>query len=145
MARFGSVRTPSKTLELHWGDIDWGQNRFTVTSPKTNKQGKPWRIVPLFPELREILAEAFDLASDRAEFVITRYRNDNVQTQFNQILKRAGVDTVAEVFPKSQVEPANGTDCPFSLARRLRLDRQFGPIADKHTTCKLPMTTTPTQ
>ena len=90
-ARFGGVGTPSETLGLRWGDIDWDQNRFTVTSPKTNKQGKPWRIVPLFPELREILAEAFDLAPDRAEFVITRYRNDNLRTQFNRILKRAGV------------------------------------------------------
>ena len=90
LARFGGVGTPSAPLGLRWGDIDWDQNRFTVTSPKTNKQGKPWRIVPLFPELREILAEAFDLAPDRAEFVITRYRNDNLRTQFNRILKRAG-------------------------------------------------------
>ena len=45
----------------------------------------------MFSELREILAEAFDLAPDRAEFVITRYRNENLRTQFNRILKHAGV------------------------------------------------------
>ncbi|MCH7726586.1 MAG: site-specific integrase [Planctomycetes bacterium] len=100
LARFGGVRTPSETLSLRWTDIDWENGRFTVTSPKTKKQGKPWRVVPLFPELRQHLADAFEQAADGAEFVITRYRdrNCNLRTQFNRILKRAGVTPWARLF-----------------------------------------------
>jgi len=100
LARFGGVRTPSETLGLRWADIDWEQGRFTVTSPKTKKQGKPYRIVPLFPELRDVLADAFEQAKDGAEFVITRYRqrNSNLRTQFSRILKRAGVEPWPRLF-----------------------------------------------
>ncbi len=38
LARYGVVRTPSETLRLRWGDIDWERQRFTVTSPKTKNK-----------------------------------------------------------------------------------------------------------
>jgi len=100
LARFGGVRTPSESLGLRWVDIDWENDRFTVTSPKTKKQGKPYRVVPLFPELRKILTEAFEQAEDGAEFVITRYRdrNANLRTHFLRILKRAGVTPWPKLF-----------------------------------------------
>lgn len=100
LARFGGVRTPSESLGLRWTDIDWANDRFTVTSPKTKKQGKPYRVVPLFPELRKELADAFEQAEDGAEFVITRYRdrNANLRTQFERILKRAGVEQWPKLF-----------------------------------------------
>lgn len=64
LARYRGVRTPSELLRLRWADIDWDQQRITVTSPKTKKQGKPWRTVPLFPELRQELADALELAPE---------------------------------------------------------------------------------
>ena len=33
LARFGGLRTPSESLALRWRDIDWANDRFTVTSP----------------------------------------------------------------------------------------------------------------
>ena len=42
LARFGGVRTPSESLGLRWVDVDWENDRFTVMSPKTKKQGKPF-------------------------------------------------------------------------------------------------------
>ena len=64
------------------------------------KQGKPYRVVPLFPELRWILTELFELAPDGSEYVITRYRSaaQNLRTQFGRILKRAGVEPWPRLF-----------------------------------------------
>ena len=65
-----------------------------VHSPKTEHEpnGRT-RVVPLFPELRAILMEAFEAAQEDAEFVIAKYRDTsaNLRTQFNRIAKRAGL------------------------------------------------------
>ncbi|MCA9119324.1 MAG: site-specific integrase [Planctomycetaceae bacterium] len=100
LARYGGVRTPSETLGLRLNDVDWVNDRFTVTSPKTKKQGKPWRVVPLFPELRQYFEDAAELATPDAEFFINRYRDKavNLRTQFNRILKRAGVTPWPRLF-----------------------------------------------
>ena len=52
---------------------DWRQ-----TSPKTKKQGKPWRVVPLFPELRPHLEDTLALVANETEFSINRYRDKGV-------------------------------------------------------------------
>src|SRR5690606_19457727 len=60
LARFGGLRTPSESLELRWADIDWERNQIRVTLPKTaHHEGKEERLIPLFPELRPYLDEAF--------------------------------------------------------------------------------------
>ena len=71
LCRFGGLRCPSEVLTLEWRDIDWEQGRFRVHSPKTEHHpGKASRIVPLFPELRTILEEAFEARKPEAVFVI---------------------------------------------------------------------------
>ena len=61
LSRFGGLRCPSEHLELKWTDIDWANNRMTVRSPKTERhEGKASRVVPLFPEIRKELEEAFE-------------------------------------------------------------------------------------
>ena len=93
LARFGGLRCPSETLELRWGDIDWEKGRMTVRSKKTeHHEGKASREVPIFPELRPFLEEAWEQAEAGQEYVITRYRgNANLRTQLQKIIKRAGV------------------------------------------------------
>jgi len=94
LARYGGLRTPSESLRLRWRDIDIERKRFTVTSPKTEHHaGHESRIVPLFWEVAEALDEAFTTAPEGAEFCITRYRlnNLNLRTQFQRIIKRAGL------------------------------------------------------
>ena len=51
------------------------------------------RRVPLFPELRLYLEEAFERAEEGAIHVITRYRdtNSNLRTQLKRIIRRAAV------------------------------------------------------
>jgi integrase len=93
LARYGGLRTPSEVFALTWPDVLWDSDRFRVRSPKTERQGKPERLVPLFPELRPYLAEAFELAEPGALHVITRWRDTatNLRTQLMRIIRRAGL------------------------------------------------------
>jgi len=103
LSRFGGLRCPSEVLSLRWQDVDWEAGRIVVQSPKTEHHvGKASRTIPLFAELRPILAEAFDLAPEGAVYVVdgnhrdsantaSGWRNCNLRTQFERIVKRAGL------------------------------------------------------
>jgi hypothetical protein len=95
LSRFGGLRCPSEHLALRWEDVLWDRNRFYVPSPKT---GGRW--VPIFPELRPYLEECFELARPGQVYVINRYRdsNANLRTQFQRILKRAGLTPWPRLF-----------------------------------------------
>ncbi|MFM9959691.1 MAG: tyrosine-type recombinase/integrase [Planctomycetaceae bacterium] len=101
LARFGGLRTPSETLLLRWGDVDWERGRLLIRSPKTeHHEGKDSRLVPIFPELRPHLEAAWDQAADGAEFVVTRYRdgNANLRTQLLRIVAKAGQTAWPKLF-----------------------------------------------
>lgn len=98
LSRWGGLRCPSEHLALKWTDVDWNQNRITVRSPKTeHHEGKASRVIPLFPELRKELEEAFD---PEQTFIITKYReaNTNMRTQFTRIIARAGLKPWPKLF-----------------------------------------------
>jgi len=101
LARFGGLRCPSEVLGVRWADIDWANNRFRVRSPKTeHHQGKAERMVPLFPELRAVLMQAFECAPDGAESVVGRYRDQtaNLGTHMRRIIERAGLEAWPKLF-----------------------------------------------
>lgn len=101
LSRFGGLRCPSEHLGLTWPDVDWERDRIKVTSPKTeHHDGKEYRWVPIFPELRPYLEEAFELAPEGADFVINRYRdrNANLRTQLERIIGRAGLVAWPKLF-----------------------------------------------
>jgi integrase len=90
LCRYGGLRCPSEHLALRWNDVDWVRNRITVHSPKTEHHaGGESRLIPIFPELRQYLEEADQLAGPGAEWVISRYRNgnQNLRTQFHRIIR----------------------------------------------------------
>ena len=94
LCRFGGLRCPSEVLALTWDDVDWEHQRIHVSSRKTKRyRGKGSRIIPLFPELRPYLEEAFELAEPGTTHVINRYRdsNANLRTQLIRIVKRVGL------------------------------------------------------
>lgn len=100
-ARFGGLRVPSELLALRWTDIHWDTDRITVPSPKTaHFEGQESRIVPLFPELKGFLNEAWIASPDGAEFVIDRCRdeNRNLRTTMTKIIKRAGLKPWPKLF-----------------------------------------------
>lgn len=98
LSRYGGLRCPSEHLALKWTDVDWARNRMTVRSPKTERhEGKASRVVPLFPELRKELEEAFEPEN---VFVITKYRDpkQNLRTQLLRIIDRAGQKPWPKLF-----------------------------------------------
>ena len=101
LSRFGGLRCPSETQALRWGDIDWPNNRINVPSPKTEHlPGGAYRTIPLFTELRPLLSDAYDRAEPGSVYVVGRYRGDNqnLRTQFQRILRRAGVRAWERLF-----------------------------------------------
>lgn len=101
LARYGGLRCPSEILALTWQDVNWEKSTFTVTSSKTeHHEGKGTRVVPLFPELRQILRSVFESAEPGSIHVITRYRGSNVnlRTQLNRIIHRAGLKPWPKLF-----------------------------------------------
>ena len=66
------VRTFSETLSLRWEDIDWEMNRMSIPEPKVeHHEGRGIRSCPIFPELRPILDEAFEIFGDKSEYPIS--------------------------------------------------------------------------
>jgi integrase len=97
--RYGGLRCPSEIALLKWSDVHWDAERLTVTSPKTERYGKATRVVPIFPELRPFLDEAFSMAAEGENWVVPMLGGDadkNLGTRLRKIIRRAGV----EVWPK---------------------------------------------
>jgi integrase len=92
LSRFGALRVPGESSALKWGDIDFAAGRLVVTSSKTEKtDGAGSRVVPLFPELRRALQDAFDAAPAGSEYVILRYRGEakNNRTLLLRLIRKA--------------------------------------------------------
>ncbi len=110
LARFGGLRCPSEVLSLEWQHVDWEHARLTVPSPKTDRyDGKASRMIPLFPELRKYLEEAFELAEPGQTHVIggnhlakarrpTGWKSCNLRTTFGKLIKRAGLKPWPRLF-----------------------------------------------
>ncbi len=107
LARYGGLRCPSEVLSLRWEDVDWTAGKITVQSPKTEHHpGKGTRSIPLFPEIRAELEAAFN---PEATYVVEErmrasaqgkagWRNCNLRTQFERIVKRAGLKAWPRLF-----------------------------------------------
>ncbi|MBC7855794.1 MAG: site-specific integrase [Pirellulaceae bacterium] len=110
LARFGGLRCPSEVLSLRWQDVDWETDKIVVQSPKTEHHpGKATRVIPLFPELRPYLQEAFENAPDGAICVVSdemRQRangpdgwvNVNLRTSMQKIVTRSGLAPWKRLF-----------------------------------------------
>ena len=103
LARFGGLRIPSEALSLKWEHIDWGRRSSFVPSPKTEHHvGKAKRVIPMFPELKPYLEDAWDQAEAGAVHVIAKHRSMagksetgwkavNLRTQLLKIIRRVGL------------------------------------------------------
>ncbi len=110
LARYGGLRTPSETLKLQWPDVLWDQGKMRVTAPKTEHHaGKGERWVPIFPELRPFLEEAWIAGEEEARelmregqpaYVITRSRDAKVnwRTTLLKIIRRTGLTPWTKPF-----------------------------------------------
>ena len=101
LARFGGLRIPSELIGLQWSDVLWDQKKIRVLSPKTEHiKGKDQRWVPLFPQIMELLRQAFDLAEEGDRYIFPREITSatNLRTGLEGILKKAGVSPWPKLF-----------------------------------------------
>lgn len=110
LSRFGGLRCPSEVLSVRWQDVDWAGQRLLVTSPKTEHHaGKGSRVIPLFPELAEVLSDCFEAAEEGEVYIAgdhhrakakgpKTWRNANLRTQFNRIIRRAHMTPWERLF-----------------------------------------------
>jgi len=75
LARWGGLRMPSEGSLLQWSHVVWDRERLVIPCPKLKRfAGKDERVIPLFPELRRILDEAFALAEPGAVYLLPTLR-----------------------------------------------------------------------
>jgi hypothetical protein len=92
-------------------DIDWEMNRMSIPEPKVeHHEGRGIRSCPIFPELRPILDEAFEIFGDKSKYVVAapKYRaaantamgwkNANLRSEMTRLLCRAGVSGWPRLF-----------------------------------------------
>ncbi len=71
LLRYGGLRAPSEIAALRWGDFNFDDREFLVTSSKTKHVGKPDRLVPLFPEIAMALLDYRPADWEPADWVFT--------------------------------------------------------------------------
>jgi len=105
LARYAGLRVPSEPFSLTWDCVDWEHGMLRVPAPKTEKQGKPFRMVPLFPPIRPHLERLWEAAEPGTVYVLHELRQRssmktaeggqwnalNLRTHLERLLTRAGV------------------------------------------------------
>ena len=94
LARYAGLRCPTEVGSVTWADVDWQRGRLTVRAKKTEHHGGDHavRVVPICPDLRAVLADAFETAADGATLVapLAARAATNLRTTFEKIIDRAG-------------------------------------------------------
>ena len=101
LARYGGLRIPSEVVKLRWMHVDFARERILIHCVKTDHyEGKEVRYVPIFDELRQPLLDAYAANPLPNNFVICdenmRQPGVNLRTQFDRLLKRAGIQRWAK-------------------------------------------------
>jgi integrase len=101
LGRYAGLRIPSEVTSLTWDDVASDTGRLMVRSPKTARhEGHAVRLVPICPELRGILAEAYEQAADGEKLILPRALTgaSNLRTTFTKIITRAGHEPWRRLF-----------------------------------------------
>ena len=93
LARFGGLRSPSETTTLTWEDIDFDLGKMSVHAPKTHQT----RLVPILPQLREVLDEVAARTDDLAGPIVRVSEHNHARTIANAA-RRAGVESWERTF-----------------------------------------------
>ena len=102
LCRFGGLRNTSETFSLKSSHIDWIKKTIRVPGAKGKKAGVDaaevrWREIPIYPELRPHLEDAFD---PEQEFVIHGIEGtpSNTRGTLERIIAKAGLDQWPRVW-----------------------------------------------
>ena len=161
LARFAGLRIPSEILQLRWEHIHFGSgvddpSFLLVENVKTKHHAnvQPYRRVPMFPQLKAYLEDAWEMRSE-SPFVIhgieqiEQHRDNprklNIRRRFERAFKRAGIvrwpkmfhnlrascqTDLAEEFPLHCVVEWLGNSERVAMKHYLQVtDRQFSEAA----------------
>jgi len=94
LCRLAGLRCPSELGAVTWGSVNWEKGRLTVLSKKTEHHGAAHavRVVPICPELRAILATAFERAVAGETLIVPAAARSsvNLRTYLERIIIKAG-------------------------------------------------------
>ncbi len=131
LARFGGLRIPSEILQLRWEHIHFGNGvdepgYLLIENVKTKHHVnvEPYRRVPMFPELKPYIDDAWEMRS-KSPYVLhsldqlERFRDDprklNIRRRFERAFKRAGLERWPKLFHNLRAS------CQTDLAERFPL------------------------
>lgn len=135
LARYGGLRCPSEIYALRWSDIDWDRGTIRVPCPKLEYlDGHSYRLVPLFPELREHLLALFTESPEGAEYVISTCRQGamNLRTQFERLIARAGLTPWPKLFHNLRASRESELMREYDLATVCKWIGNSPAVAAKH-------------
>ena len=136
LSRFGGLRIPSEADGLTWADVNWEKGTLHVKSPKTEHHaGQASRTVPLFPELRKALLEAFEAAEPGGSpWIIAKHRGAavNLRTQLERIILRAGLTPWPKPWHNMRASRQSELMAEYSLSDACRWLGNSPAIAARH-------------
>ncbi len=136
LSRFGGLRIPSEADGLTWADVNWEKGTLHVKSPKTEHHaGQASRTVPLFPELRKALLEAFEAAEPGGEpWVIAKHRGAgvNLRTQLERIILRAGLTPWPKLWHNMRASRQSELMAEYDLSTACRWLGNSPTVAARH-------------
>lgn len=89
LGRFAGVRMPSELAGFRWDHVNWELGKILIHAPKTEKQGKPARWVPIFAGLEPHLSAHWDRHGD-SELVLPQLPS-NPGTTAKKFTASAGI------------------------------------------------------
>ncbi len=101
LGRYAGLRVPSEIVSMTWDDVLWDSGRLVVRPSKTaGHEGHEVRVVPICPELREILDQAWEAPGADEKWVVPSLRSSskNLRTRFTKIVTRAGLKPWPRLF-----------------------------------------------
>lgn len=135
LARYAGLRTPSETYALRWSDISWDAGTMLVRCPKLEHHERySQRLVPLFPEVRDVLLKLFAEAPDGTDDVIVRNRlaSCNLRTTFTKLIARAGQKPWPRLFHNLRASRETELMREYDLATVCRWIGNSPEVAAKH-------------
>ncbi len=121
LARVSGLRIPSELVGLTWECIHWDKNTMTVPSPKTEHiKGREFREVPLFPEIKSLLHDAFKNAPKNEKKIFpTVLTLANLKRGLTRIIENAGVPVWENLFHNLRASRASELfkDYPLNIVK----------------------------
>jgi len=140
LARYAGLRIPSELEELTWERIDWEHNRFTVVvKKKEHIDGHGTRTVPIFPEIRPYLEQAWAEAPSGGHVRRPAWPHGQRQPSHGPVQDPRPCERrpVAQALREPPSQPRDGTDAERACPRRARVAGQLqggrrGPLPHGH-------------